>query len=83
MDRYPIDDFTILSPGLTSVRNRIASGESSYDIMITKEAQRLDHIAHDYYGDGSLWWIIAAASGIGWWLQVPPGTRLVVPTDIV
>ncbi len=83
MDRYSADDFTILSPGLTSIRNRISSGGGSYTVVITKESQRLDHIAHEYYGDGSLWWVIAAASGIGWWLQVPPGTRLIVPSDVV
>lgn len=46
------------------------------------EGQRLDQIAQSSYGDGRLWWVIAAASGIGWWLQVPPGTRIIVPSDI-
>jgi len=46
------------------------------------EAERLDVIAGRVYGDGRLWWIIAAASGIGWWLQVPAGTRLVIPTSL-
>jgi|GEM_PF-2561371 hypothetical protein len=49
---------------------------------VTKESQRLDIIAGNYYQDGSLWWIIAAASGIGWGLQVPPGQQLFIPTDI-
>lgn len=49
---------------------------------ITTEAQRLDIIAGEYYGDGSLWWIIAGASGIGWGMQVPPGTLLKIPTDL-
>ena len=47
----------------------------------TVEFRRLDHLAQDYLGDASLWWVIAAASGIGWGLQIPEGTRLVVPIN--
>ena len=49
---------------------------------VLTESQRLDIVAGEYYGDGTLWWVIAAASKIGWSLQVPSGTRLVIPTDI-
>ena len=44
--------------------------------------ERLDIIAGKYYDDANYWWVIAAASGIGWNLQVPPGTLLRIPTDI-
>ena len=47
-----------------------------------KAGERLDILAGKLYGDSSLWWIIAAASGIGWGLQVPPGTVIVIPTDM-
>tara|TARA_Y100000591_G_C21489801_1_gene524537 strand:- start:51 stop:224 length:174 start_codon:yes stop_codon:yes gene_type:complete len=47
-----------------------------------KEAQRLDTIAAESYGDARLWWVIAAASNIGWGLQVPPGTKLSIPIDL-
>jgi len=50
--------------------------------FILEEGQRLDHFAGSFYGTSSLWWVIAAASGIGWGLQVPPGTVLRVPKDI-
>jgi nucleoid-associated protein YgaU len=50
--------------------------------MISKPGQRLDILAGKLYGDSSLWWVIAAASGIGWGLQIPGGTVLTVPTDI-
>ena len=49
---------------------------------VSTESDRLDILAGKYYGDGTLWWIIAGASGIGWNLQVPPGTMLVIPTSI-
>ena len=39
-------------------------------------------LAYDNYGDPTLWWVIAACSGIGWGLQVPPGIYLKIPTDI-
>ena len=48
-----------------------------------REGERLDVIAGAEYGDSRLWWVIAGASGIGWNLQVPPGTYLLVPTDLV
>ena len=41
--------------------------------------QRLDHIAAKYYQDSRFWWVIAAASEIGWGMQVPPGTVVLVP----
>ena len=60
----------------------VASGRIPWRGHITTEAQRLDILAGDEYGDGSLWWVIAGASGIGWGLQVPAGIYLKIPTDI-
>tara|TARA_B100001989_G_C24510525_1_gene450148 strand:+ start:452 stop:733 length:282 start_codon:yes stop_codon:yes gene_type:complete len=60
----------------------VENGEIDVDIRISEEGKRLDHYAYDYYGDASYWWVIAAASGIGWWLQVPPSTYLVIPTNL-
>lgn len=37
---------------------------------------RLDTIAGSVYGDGRLWWVLAASSDIGWAPQVPPGTLI-------
>ena len=51
-------------------------------LYTTKEGERLDQIAGKFYDDGRYWWVIAAASNIGWWLQVPTGTRLIVPLDL-
>ena len=69
-----------------SVGNKIFQacelGITPFRVEVVEGAKRLDHYAQQYYGDGLNWWIIAAASGIGWWLQVTPGTRLRIPTDI-
>jgi nucleoid-associated protein YgaU len=46
------------------------------------ERERLDILAGKFYGDGRYWWVIAAASGVGWALQVPPGIVLSIPTNI-
>lgn len=57
------------------------SGTIKSDVIILKEGQRLDHIAGARYGDASLWWIVSAASGIGWGLQVPAGTLIRIPIN--
>ena len=49
---------------------------------ILREGERLDIIAGKVYGNSKLWWIIAAASGIGWGVQAPPGTVLLIPKNL-
>jgi len=68
--------------GAERLRRAVRSGMISTDEYILKENERLDQIAATRYGDGRLWWVIAAASGIGWALQVPPGTVLTIPIDL-
>ena len=63
----------------TRIYNGIIDGTIPFTTQILKEGQRLDHIAANAYGSADLWWVIAAASGIGWGLQCPPGTILRVP----
>ena len=57
----------------------VETGAIRSKIITTSESQRLDVLAGDEYGDGRLWWVLAAASGVGWALQVPPGTAIRVP----
>ena len=64
------------------VRRMVGNGSVSTRVTVLQESERLEIVAHRVYGDASLWWIIAAASNIGWGLQVPAGTRLIIPTDI-
>ena len=63
------------------VYQAVKSGSIRVSIKILEEGERLDQLAGLYYGDSTLWWVIAAASGIGWSPQVPPGTRLMIPTN--
>lgn len=87
IDRYSSD--TVLNGRILStnaaiqrIKDAYNAGALSTTTMVLSEPDRLDILAGRYYGDGRLWWVIAATSGIGWWLQVPAGTRVVVPTDI-
>ncbi len=62
-----------------AIRQNINNGNISVTEMVSSEGERLDTIAGSVYGDGRLWWVLAAASSIGWTLQMPPGTRIVIP----
>ena len=55
------------------------SGEIPFVELEFKSGDRLDHLASRYYGNGLDWWLIAAASGISWWLQVNENTRIKIP----
>lgn len=57
------------------------SGEDSY--VITVLGDRLDLIANDFYGDTSLWWVIASANNLpGDSLYPEPGIQLRIPVNI-
>jgi nucleoid-associated protein YgaU len=57
----------------------VRDGTIAYSESVLQEGERLDTIAGKVYGDGRYWWVIAAASGIGWGIQVPPGTVIIIP----
>ena len=65
------------------LRDAALSGVISVRRDYLREGERMDTLAGAEYGDSRLWWIIAGASGIGWCLQVPPGTYILVPTDLM
>ncbi len=62
--------------------NAIESGVLPFTSYVVKENDRLDIIAGKVYGNSNYWWVIAAASGIGWNLQIPPGTFVRYPNSI-
>lgn len=64
------------------IRNAVKLGQITVRTRVIQQGERLDTLAGELYGDGRLWWILAAASNIGWWLQVPSGTRITIPTDL-
>ena len=63
-----------------AIQAAIKSGQlTSTQTYVVRGAERLDTIAGVVYGDAQYWWILAASSGIGWGMQIPPGTLLTVP----
>ena len=53
--------------------------ESDGDIyVITQYGDRLDQLAHQYYGNVNLWWYLAKANALTF-MTLPPGTRLRIP----
>lgn len=68
----------------TTILPNIVGANDTYIETITPE--RLDILANKFYNDASLWWVIAAANGIGkGTIRVPIGTILRIPnvTDVM
>ena len=88
VSRYSRSKFIKRNQGLTRseaypiIYNLIANKTIGFTRKILKDGERLDSIAGSLYGDSALWWVIAAASGIGWNLQVPSGTVITIPSNI-
>lgn len=52
-------------------------------IIVSNETDYLDMLAYKYYGDPTLWFIIALANNLGKGkMSVPPGLNLRIPTNI-
>jgi hypothetical protein len=64
------------------IHRAVLAGTIVTQTIVLEEGRRLDQVAGDAYGDASYWWVIAAASGIGWGLQVPAGTLIRVPSSL-
>lgn len=67
---------------VSSIRTAVKNGAIATTEYVSLENERLDTIAGKWYGNATLWWVIAAASDIGWALQIPPGTKLLIPTSL-
>lgn len=54
------------------------------DLYIISEAgDRLDILASKYYGDKTLWWIIATANNLNdASLSITPGTQMRIPSNL-
>tara|TARA_R110000744_G_scaffold248351_1_gene364750 strand:+ start:2700 stop:3002 length:303 start_codon:yes stop_codon:yes gene_type:complete len=51
--------------------------------IVVRDGQRMDTIANEYYGDASMWWIIAQANNIGGGtLFLQPGKQIRIPQDL-
>lgn len=77
--RGPEPNTKSMSTANSIIRQAVINQNIPSETLVLEEGRRLDQIAGQVYGDSSYWWILAAASGIGWGLQLPPGTLVVVP----
>ena len=67
---------------VSRIRAAYRSGRIRVRKRILRESERIDQIAGEEFQNSTLWWIIAALSDIGWCLQAPPGTILLIPEDL-
>ena len=83
--RYENNSSKKLDDGRVVYRSRIYPNIPLYDndiYIVTQQRDRLDSLAHQFYSDTSLWWIIATANNIhDGSLSVPDGTTLRVPVN--
>ena len=70
------------SVNMSRIHRAVEQKQIDVTVLVLEEGQRLDQIAGVFYNDSGYWWVIAAASGIGWALQLPPGTVLRIPNNI-
>ena len=47
------------------------------------DGTRLDNLAHRYYQDQSLWWVIAKANGLRGKIALKPASPLRIPGNII
>lgn len=76
------ENLVSISNASPKIFKAVESQRINYSVHILEEGERLDYLAGLYYGDSSFWWVLAAASGIGYALQVPPATVIRVPNSL-
>jgi len=74
--------FLASSSAIRMIKAAVDTGQIQTRTFVISQGHRLDTISESVYGSSSYWWIIAAASGIGWQCQVVPGTAIKIPVSI-
>ncbi len=68
---YQTTEYPLITPQPTDI------------IVITSDSDYLDTLAYKYYGDPSLYWILALANSLGKGrMSVPSGIQLRVPLNV-
>jgi nucleoid-associated protein YgaU len=78
--------------GITSTSNKTMYKPTYYpnieaqvddDYILTSTTDRLDNIAFDFYGDATLWWVVAMVNNLpGDSIYPPQGSYLRIPKNI-
>ena len=84
VNKYRISNNTLYGTANYSskIRRAVSNGILDYYTHTLAAGERLDQLSYKYYNDASYWWVIAAASRIGWGLQVPEGTMIIIPKSL-
>ena len=56
--------------------------EDSDIFILSKFGDRFDLLAHKFYGDVTLWWVIAKANGLKGKMYVPQNTEIRIPGNV-
>lgn len=64
---------------IRTIRAAIKEGRLPHKVMVIRGSERLDTLSGVIYGDARYWWVLAAASDVGWGLQLPVDTVIRVP----
>ena len=57
--------------------------KSTDTLIISKSTDRLDLLAHRFYKDRTLWWVISLANNLpGDSFFITPGTQLFIPSNV-
>ena len=67
---------------IAAIRSAMKANQIQYVTITLQDGMTLDRLAGQYFGDSRYYWVIAAASNIGFAPQCPPGTVVHIPTDL-
>ena len=56
--------------------------ENGDKFIYSKFGDRIDLLAHKFYGDVTLWWVIAKANGLKGKMYVPQNTEIRIPGNV-
>jgi hypothetical protein len=87
MGRYDNLETRITKDGKTVYRSKIYPNipfRDDDEYVATESGDRLDTLAHQFYGDSTLWWIIASANNIhNAVFALEDGTILRIPQNYI
>jgi len=85
--RYRNNEVKKLADGRNVYKSRIYPKVPKTDqdtYIVTQGGDRLDTLAYQFFGDASLWWIIASANNIhDAPFGLPDGTQLRIPINYI
>lgn len=73
----PGDRGVWLSPSKVIVDTSPRQDDTFHTVV---DGDRLDLLAHRYFGDARLWWVIAEYNDLTWMLDLTTGTELRLPS---